>query len=66
MHWIVVLLCWVMGVVVSDEGHAERIRARGRCRDIRVRSHEVVVKFTCEEDARLFAEDLKNFVREQP
>lgn len=64
MNWIFVLLCWIVGIVGSDDGHAERIRARGKCRDIRVRRHEVVVKFTCQEDADLFAEDLKNFVRE--
>jgi CobQ-like glutamine amidotransferase family enzyme len=64
MNWIFVVLCWVMGVVFSDEGPVERIRARARCRDIRVKSHDVVVRFTCEEDARLFAEDLKNFVSE--
>lgn len=64
MNWFFVLLCWVVGMVGSDDGHGDRIRARGRCRDIKVRKHEVVVKFTCQEDAELFAEDLKNFTRE--
>jgi hypothetical protein len=53
-----------MGVVGMDDGHADRIRARGKCREIRAQRHEVVVRFTSEEDARLFAEDLKNFIRE--
>jgi hypothetical protein len=64
MNWIFVFMCWVMGVVGMDDGHAERIRARGKCREIRTQRHEVVVRFTSEEDAKLFAEDLKNFIRE--
>lgn len=64
MNWFFLLLCWMVGVVGADDGHGERIRARGKCREIRVRRHEVVVRFTCEEDAELFAQDLKNFVRE--
>jgi hypothetical protein len=42
----------------------ERLQARGRCREIHVRQKEVVIKFTCEEDAKLFAEDFKQFVRD--
>jgi hypothetical protein len=64
MNWLFVLMCWVVGIMGTDEGHCDRIRARARCRDIRVRQHEVVVRFTCREDAELFAQDLKNFVRE--
>lgn len=66
MNWLFVFLCWVVGIVGSghDEGFADRIRARAKCRDIRVRKTEVVVKFTCEEDAKLFAEDLENLTRE--
>lgn len=64
MNWLFVLLCWVVGIVGTDDGHGERIRARGRCREIKVRRQEVVVKFTCQEDAELFAEDLKNFTSE--
>lgn len=63
MNYLFIILCWIMGIVATDD-HCERIRARGKCREIKVRNYEVVVKFTCEEDARLFAEDLKNFVRE--
>lgn len=54
----------MVGIVGADDNHVERIRARARCREIRVKKHEVVVKFTCEEDAEFFAEDLKNFVRD--
>ena len=65
MNFLFVVLCWVMGIVgTTDDNQAERIRARAKCREIRVKRHEVVVKFTCEEDAKLFAEDLQNFVRE--
>lgn len=64
MNWLFVILCWVVGIVGADDNHAERIRARARCREIRVKRHEVVVKFTCQEDAELFAEDLKNFVKD--
>jgi hypothetical protein len=62
MNWLFIALCWVVGIVGTDDNHADRIRARAKCREIRVKRHEVVVKFTCEEDAKLFAEDLKNFV----
>lgn len=64
MNWLFLVLCWVVGIVGSDDAHGDRIRARAKCREIRVRRHEVVVRFTCEEDAELFAQDLKNFVRE--
>jgi hypothetical protein len=64
MNYIFIVLCWVMGIIGADDNHCERMRARAKCREIRVRKHEVVVKFTSEEDAKLFAQDLKNFVRE--
>jgi hypothetical protein len=64
MNWFFIALCWIVGIVGSDDNHCDRIRARAKCREIKVRQREVVVKFTCEEDAKLFAEDLKNFVRE--
>jgi len=64
MNCFLVVLFWVMGVVGMDDGHADRIRARGKCREIRAQRYEVIVRFTSEEDARLFAEDLKNFIKE--
>lgn len=64
MNWFFIALCWIVGIVGADDNHCDRIRARAKCREIKVRRHEVVVKFTCEEDAKLFAEDLKNFVQE--
>lgn len=64
MNWFFIALCWVMGIVSIEDSHCENIRARGKCREIKVRGHEVVIKFTCLEDAKLFAEDLKNFTRE--
>lgn len=64
MNWLFIALCWLVGIVGSDATHCDRIRARGRCREIKVRHQEVIVKFTCTEDAELFAKDLKNLVRE--
>jgi hypothetical protein len=65
MNYLFIFLCWVVGMVgITDDNHYERIRARGKCREIKVKRHEVVIKFTCQEDAELFAQDLKNFVSE--
>lgn len=65
MNYLFIAFCWLMGIIGSDdEGIVDRMRARARCRRISVQRHEVVIKFTSEEDAKLFAEDLKNFVRE--
>jgi hypothetical protein len=59
--FVVVLLCCVMGASWG-ESLLERIRARGRCRRVLVQNHEVIVRFTCQEDADLFARDLKSFL----
>lgn len=64
MNWLFFCFLWVMGIWGDDEGVVDRMRARARCRRISVQRHEVVIKFTSEEDAKLFAEDLKNFIRE--
>jgi hypothetical protein len=61
MNLILLCLMWIMGMW-GDDDVVDRIRARARCRQIRVQRSEVVVKFTSEEDARLFAEDLESFV----
>lgn len=63
MRWIVVLLVLLSGSVFAD-GVLERIRARGRCRRIVVNRNEVVVRFTCPEDADLFARDLVEFLKD--
>jgi len=42
----------------------ENIQARARCREIHVRHKEVVIRFTSEEDAKLFAQDMKEFIKE--
>jgi hypothetical protein len=55
---------WVMGIWGDEDGVIDRMRARARCRRITVQRHEVVIKFTSEEDAKLFAEDLKDFIKE--
>lgn len=62
MRWILLALC--MTGVCFGEGLIERIRSRGKCREIRVRKCEVVVKFMNQEDALLFARDLKVFIEE--
>jgi hypothetical protein len=48
----------------GDDGVIDRMRSRAKCRRITVQRHDVVIKFTSEEDAKLFAEDLKNFIQE--
>jgi hypothetical protein len=53
---------WVMGIVGSEERPEERILARGRCREVVAQNTEVKIKFSNEEDAELFAKDLKEFL----
>lgn len=68
MNKLFVLLCVVfgfVGVVYGGENLLDRLRSRGRCREIRVQRTDVVVRFTCREDAELFAEDLKHLTRDQ-
>lgn len=62
MRWILIALL-MTGAAFADN-ICENIRARVRCRQILVRRHEVVVKFTSEEDAQLFARDLHLFIKE--
>lgn len=62
MRWFLLVLC--MTGVCFGEGLIERIRARGKCREIRVRKCEVVVKFMSPEDAALFARDLEGFLED--
>ena len=64
MNWFFLCFLWVMGIWGDDDGIVERMRSRAKCRQIKVHQSVVVVKFTCEEDARLFAEDLKKFVKD--
>lgn len=63
MRWILVALFVLSGTVLAD-GVIERIQARGRCRRILVQRNEVVVRFTCREDADLFARDLAQFLKD--
>jgi hypothetical protein len=53
---------WVMGIVGNEDRPEERVLARGRCREVVAQDTEVKIKFTCEEDAELFAKDLKEFL----
>ena len=64
MNWLFICFMWVMGIWGDEDAVIDRMRARARCRRITVQRQEVVIKFTSEEDAKLFAEDLKNFVKE--
>lgn len=52
---------WIMGIV-GEERPEERILARGKCREVIAQKNEVKIKFTCEEDAQLFASDLQEFL----
>lgn len=63
MKWILVALTVLSGTVFADS-IMERIQARGRCRRIFVQRNEVVVRFTCKEDADLFARDLVQFLKD--
>lgn len=63
MRWILVALFVLSGTVLAD-GICERIRARARCRQILVQRNEVVVRFTCREDADIFARDLVEFLKD--
>lgn len=63
MRWIVLALAVLSGTALAD-GILERIQARGRCRRIFVQKNEVIVRFTCQEDAHLFARDLKDFLKD--
>ena len=57
------LLCFVCAFGLFGSV-GERIQARVKCREIKVKHKEVVVKFTSEEDARLFAEDLRQLAKD--
>jgi hypothetical protein len=63
MKWIFACLVLLSGTVLAD-GIMERIQARGRCRKILVHKNEVVVRFTCEEDADIFARDLAELLKD--
>lgn len=62
---------WLVGIVDTDAqvphvgGRiAERIQARGKCRRIKIINNEVRISFLNQEDAEIFAEDLRNFINE--
>jgi len=63
MKWILFALVALSGTVFA-EGLVDRIRARAMCRQIIVRRHEVIVRFTCQEDAEIFARDLLEFLKD--
>lgn len=63
MRWFLVVVLLLTGTVFADS-LVERMRARARCRRIFVHKNEVIVRFTCEEDADLFARDLSRFIAE--
>lgn len=63
MKWIFACLVLLSGTVLAD-GIVERLQARGRCRRILVHKNEVVVRFTCEEDADIFARDLAELLKD--
>lgn len=63
MRWFLLIVLLLTGTVFAD-GLIERIRARGRCRRVVVNRHDVIVKFTCTEDAEMFARDLATLIKD--
>ena len=61
MNWVFLSFLWFMGIW-GDDGVVDRMRARVRCRKVSVHQYEVRIRFTSEEDAKLFANDLKDFM----
>lgn len=53
---------WIMGIVGNEERPEDRILARGKCREVVAQNNQVKISFSCEEDAELFARDLKEFL----
>jgi hypothetical protein len=52
---------WILGIVGEDVVE-DRLAARGKCRDIIIENNAVKIKFTSEEDAKHFANDLKELI----
>lgn len=63
MRWILLALFVLSGTAFA-EGILERLQARGRCRRILVHKNEVIVRFTCQEDADIFARDLVELLKD--
>jgi len=66
MRKIAILICiasiFALGAGFQDIGN--RIKERGKCRQIRRANCEVRILFMNPEDAELFARDLKDFIGE--
>jgi len=52
---------WILGIVGEDVVE-DRLAARGKCREIIIENNAVKIKFTSEEDAKHFANDLKELI----
>lgn len=63
MRWILLALFVLSGTTFA-EGILECLQARGRCRRILVHKNEVIVRFTCQEDADIFARDLVELLKD--
>jgi hypothetical protein len=64
MKWVLIIGVLLLTGTVFADTLCERLQARARCRRILVRKNEVIVRFTCEEDAQIFARDLNLFIKD--
>ena len=63
-------LLWLVGITIVDEIDEdvkleEEIQARGKCRQVLAEDKTVKIQFLNEEDAKLFAEDLKKYLNKE-
>jgi hypothetical protein len=57
-------LLWLMGMTILDDDAKleEDIQARGKCRQVMADNTIVKIQFMNEEDAKLFAKDLQEYL----
>lgn len=56
-------LLWIMGIVSTDDPLND-VKERGKCRNIVASNNEVRIQFMNNEDAKIFANDLKNLINQ--
>ena len=60
-RFIFVCFLWLLGIV-GEEPVEDRLASRGKCRQILIENNSVKIKFLNDEDAKIFAEDLKELI----
>lgn len=55
------VICWIMGVN-EEVNPVDDLKARGKCRVIKVEENIVKVQFLNKEDAEIFADNLKKVI----